>query len=56
MNYQNHLQCHKHTHTAAYKLGIQFGDIENYKAAADNVKRAVKDTKWVYGKKVELQF
>ncbi len=51
MDYQNRLGCHKHMH-----LELQSGNMDNYKAAAYNVRRAVKEAKRDYGKKVELQF
>lgn len=44
------------THTATCNLELQSGNMNNYKAAAYNVRRAVKEAKRDYGKKVELQF
>ncbi len=44
------------TRTAAYNLGLQSGNMDNYKAAAYNVRRAVKEAKGDYGKEVQLQF
>ncbi len=43
MDYQN-------THTAAYNLGLHSGNMDNYKAAAYDVRRAVKEAKGDYGK------
>ncbi len=44
------------TRTAAYNFGLQSENIDDYKVAAYNVRRAVKEAKGDYGKKVELQF
>lgn len=44
------------TLTAGYNLGLQSVHMDNYSAAAYNVRRAVKQAKGDYGKTVEQQF
>ena len=42
--------------TAAYKLGLETGNMDDYKAAAYNVRKVVKDAKREYGEKMESKF
>ncbi len=43
------------THIASYNRGLQSGNMANYKAAAYNVRRVVREAKGDCGKKVELK-
>ncbi|KAI5628979.1 hypothetical protein C0J50_2468 [Silurus asotus] len=42
--------------SAAYNTGLATGDMDEYKAASYSVRRAVKDAKRRYGRKLESQF
>ena len=42
--------------TAAYKLGLETGNMDDYKAALYNVRKVVKDAKREYGEKMESKF
>ncbi|KAI5093844.1 epidermal growth factor receptor kinase substrate 8-like protein 3 [Silurus meridionalis] len=44
------------SHSAAYNTGLATGGMDEYKAASYSVRRAVKDAKWCYGRKLESQF
>ncbi|KAK1788979.1 hypothetical protein P4O66_015871 [Electrophorus voltai] len=44
------------SHTAAYNAGIISGNMDKYKSAAYGVRRAVREAKWCYGRKLETQF
>ena len=39
-------------HTAAYKSGLETGNMDDYKAAAYTVRKVVKDAKREYGEKM----
>ncbi|KAK1798031.1 hypothetical protein P4O66_000528 [Electrophorus voltai] len=44
------------SHTAAYNVGIISGNMDEYKSAAYEVRRAVREAKRRYGRKLETQF